>query len=491
MDYSDIQSISLLIACQCNLNCEYCQIAKSINENTVKRNLQSKTIQALKDGTYLNNVKQTLNKLNMGYNQITQMSIWGQEPTLILDYLTEHFENWLETFDKLLDFSFSTNGMENPQSIVNFIKKIDNNVDHPFTITVQFSYDGEQATANVRKADGDIIQKNLLYFLHELNKIQFNYVKVNVHVHNVVSLNVIRENNSTEKVIEFYKQIDEWMAIVNKANTNAKVNLAPTIFSAIEAPVEATVDDGLLFADFIRRGMMLDCGRNGYNPGWTLLHIYDNYFEHLDELKLHTAKEILELKYIDEEKYNEIFRRLSNTISCGQNYGELKIMYDGKISPCPNLIFSTNAEDIIDDGSISASIRKGITTRQYFNALTDSKEQVDKVVETFRILKEDSYLYIFHHVLTMMELLANVNQIDSSYKKDRNKMIEHAFFLAGAYGCSFNNQVMTASLYHKHSGLLKLFCNGAMDLIFGDKENFVTTKQRDGDEFRRGEKVSR
>ena len=90
-----------------------------------------------------------------------------------------------------------------------------------------------------------------------------------------------------------------------------------------------------------------------------------------------------------------------------------------------------------------------------------------------------------------MELLANVNQIDSSYKKDRNKMIEHAFFLAGAYGCSFNNQVMTASLYHKHSGLLKLFCNGAMDLIFGDKENFVTTKQRDGDEFRRGEKVSR
>ena len=154
-------------------------------------------------------------------------------------------------------------------------------------------------------------------------------------------------------------------------------------------------------------------------------------------------------------------------------------MYDGKILPCPNLIFATEADNIIDDGTISSSIRKGITKRQYFNVLTDSQEQIDKVMSTFKTLKEDSYWYLFHHVLIMMQLLANANQIDSSYKNDKNKMIEHAFFLAGAYTCTFNNQTMTASLYHKHSGILKLFCNGALDLIFADKANFITAKERE------------
>jgi sulfatase maturation enzyme AslB (radical SAM superfamily) len=45
---SKIESLSLILSCGCNLSCEYCLIAKSINENS--KNIQEKTREYLKNG---------------------------------------------------------------------------------------------------------------------------------------------------------------------------------------------------------------------------------------------------------------------------------------------------------------------------------------------------------------------------------------------------------------------------------------------------------
>lgn len=86
MDYKyfeEIDAISLVCACGCNLNCKYCLLDQSI-QGDASKNLQKITIEALKNGTYLDNIKKIFNKSKISTTRIKYLSIWGQEPLLIL-----------------------------------------------------------------------------------------------------------------------------------------------------------------------------------------------------------------------------------------------------------------------------------------------------------------------------------------------------------------------------------------------------------------------
>ena len=65
-----------------------------------------------------------------------------------------------------------------------------------------------------------------------------------------------------------------------------------------------------------------------------------------------------------------------------------------------------------------------------------------------------------------MQFMSLNNQIDESYKNNHKKIVQHAMYLAGLYCCSYNNQIMTGSVFHRHTGLIRLYCNGALDVIF-------------------------
>jgi len=130
----DIFNISLMLSLGCNLSCEYCRIAQSVNSSSKK--LQEENIQALKDGTYLNNVKEVLKKLSSPRSKIKCIDFWGQEPTLTLNYLTDNLEDWLKAFPNWNKTMFSTNGMAFGNKIVDFIFKLDNSIDHPFTLDI-------------------------------------------------------------------------------------------------------------------------------------------------------------------------------------------------------------------------------------------------------------------------------------------------------------------------------------------------------------------
>ena len=56
-DFS-IEELSIIGACGCNLNCKYCHSAQAVNEYS--KQLQEQTIKALKDGSYLQNIKNVM-----------------------------------------------------------------------------------------------------------------------------------------------------------------------------------------------------------------------------------------------------------------------------------------------------------------------------------------------------------------------------------------------------------------------------------------------
>lgn len=59
----DIRALTLVSSCGCNLHCKYCMINNSLNDCSAK--LQQDTINALSDGTFLENVKKIFKRLNI------------------------------------------------------------------------------------------------------------------------------------------------------------------------------------------------------------------------------------------------------------------------------------------------------------------------------------------------------------------------------------------------------------------------------------------
>lgn len=75
-----ITNISLITTCGCNLNCNYCMAAKSLNSHS--KELAQATEQALIDGTFLENTKKVFKKLEINPIDVKDLNFWGQEPTL-------------------------------------------------------------------------------------------------------------------------------------------------------------------------------------------------------------------------------------------------------------------------------------------------------------------------------------------------------------------------------------------------------------------------
>lgn len=95
LDRVHLARVSLIAAIECNLSCDYCVIAhrKEKNKNNDK-DFFKKTVEALKDGTYLNNVKKVYKRLNAPREDVLALEIWGMEPTLILKYLYPNWKDW-------------------------------------------------------------------------------------------------------------------------------------------------------------------------------------------------------------------------------------------------------------------------------------------------------------------------------------------------------------------------------------------------------------
>lgn len=74
----DIKGLSLVLSCDCNLNCSYCHLsAHNLNNRKKAIELQKATIQALQDGTFIKNIKDVFEKLGQSTNNVEAIDFWG------------------------------------------------------------------------------------------------------------------------------------------------------------------------------------------------------------------------------------------------------------------------------------------------------------------------------------------------------------------------------------------------------------------------------
>ena len=154
-------SLTLVAATKCNLACKYCKINNSINSNSDK--IFKETVKALQDGTYLKNVQIAFNRLNYSLNNIVEFQIWGQEPTLVLPYITEHWADWSSILPNLEKTMFSTNAIHCVDEIYDFIIEANKYATTPLHMTFQISYDGYLVPLNTKYFRVDPVEFGFKY----------------------------------------------------------------------------------------------------------------------------------------------------------------------------------------------------------------------------------------------------------------------------------------------------------------------------------------
>lgn len=476
-----IRGLSLITSCGCNLNCEYCWIAQSVNEQT--HIMQQENIKALQDGTFIKNVRDVLYRLNQSPLNIDSIAFWGQEPTLTLQYITEHFEEWYALFPNWRLCTFSTNTVAHLDRIIDFFEKIDATVTNRFDLSIQFSYDGDYGTDNLRGASSSKIHDNLVEFFNKLNTKHFEHLDIRFNHHAVFSMDVMERLNTIEDLIAYNDHLQKWGMEFYKMNKNASVHMQPRVDMALENPVPASTTQGLklhylmglmsrldsytvfqeniktLNDDSVRLNTIAD----------ELLGSFDTVLENVAALLRERFPEFENLSHLldaagqDPIFKNELFRELNPMIYCGNGVGELKIRYDGMLVNCQNHMYETDPAYIKDDGSASASVKKALASHNYFiNPLTATDEEIEQYLYLFQTGKEYCLEFMTKNTVTLMALMLENSQIDPSYW-DTGKLVKHALLCSLNNCCSYNNQIMAGSLYLRHAGWIRLLCNGFID----------------------------
>lgn len=476
-----IDHISPMTSLGCNLNCEYCVIAKSIKNKSYAAELQKNTIQALSDGSFLNNIKTGLENLDQNLNGVRLLSLWGQEPTLTLKYLTPNIKDWLSTFPNISIIFFSTNAMDNILSIYDFITEIDKHITHDGEVKIQFSYDGSESTNNIRNASDTTILKNISLLITELNKLELKHITVKLVCHGVLSFELIKQFTSTEKIYNYIKEFDYVDTLLKSLITNPKVEILNTGLG-LEQPFDASVDDGLNLATFLNRAAKINFDDLKENANLVKAFICNlvgyHIYRHIPELSEEKFIETIQKFLVNEEdRYRE-----NQSLYCTANCGDLKVMYDGTLCGCQNLIFSTNQEQLKVEDSLEYEIKKSLIDHgAYPNIVTDNPQDVLKAIEKYPAGKYDSYLCTYHLIINQIINLAKIHQADADYLTNKTKLLIHAYLLSHIINCGYNNTVQSGSYFMRSTGFIRTFCNGALDIMLNTmKEIRQIEKERGG-----------
>lgn len=475
-----VRALSLMISCGCNLKCEYCRISQAVNAGSA--DLQHNTIKALQDGTYLKNVEAVLEKCNQSPMAIEHIALWGQEPTLTLHYFADHLEDWFKVFPNWKGTMFSTNTVDHMDRILYFIDQIEKYAPSRFNLDIQFSYDGEYSTSKLRGAEPSKIHDNLVYLFTELNKKPLKKVSIQVNHHSVLSMHLLENLMNTKNIFEYSLAQKEWGAEFQDLIQNKNVHQNTRgCDSALENPVEASVDEGTklwYFGQLAERFNMMEYYPEMFsgdvpfenNPctlaesiltgGFVVLR---EIFDYCNERNI-MPRDLFDVAGSDPILMKEMFKRMNFAIFCGNGTGEMKIMWDGTLCNCQNHIYDMDVKYLpYDTNKFEDCVKHSLATHKYFvNPLKDSDEDIDKWFALFEACKTSCLEFTFRSVVTMMQFMVELGQIDESYR-DMRKLVNHAFYVALMNCCSYNNQIMTGSIFTRPTGFIRLFCNGHLD----------------------------
>lgn len=429
----NVRSLSVLFSQECNMKCKYCYLPKTEHSSHVNKIL----IEKIKDGSIIQDFKDSVNP-----DFITNIGLWGAEPTINSNISEKFFDELFVYFPKIEDIMFSTNALLGTKSIIKIVENIENGLvknDYPrkIVIDIQISLDGpawitdsnrhENATKKIVQTYNEVVK--------EINNMTFNKIKgVNMSFKPTLTCdNMKKMNENNELLVGWYKFFDDIAEgikpFVDKDKNIKRPSLA---YPTIVTPGEHTSEDGKQFAQWIKniRKMENDNLKN---------------YQDKDRLITFQTTEKFERFLIQ----NEEMPRRAREYTCGGGDSAFAVSYDGTIHLC-HRNYAVNAFEQIPDEYYAMKT---------LIAKTDSDKDMARLIYIGRGYHDFIHMR-FQFVIATLKTLALCGQVDKIYLEDDNFCMLFAMMVNGIT-CQAGNAELTASMHLTVLSLIRLFGNGA------------------------------
>lgn len=454
--FNKISSITFISSAMCNLDCSFCYLNKNIAYTSFNQEVRK----AWKNKTYIQNVCNSLNKLNIDKNGIDSVQLWGGETFMSINDVTDNIPEIYENFPNIKNWMISTNWTSNVYNIFNFLKTIDEYSNYHTNFGIQLSIDGPSGPISEQGHNGgwEKYRENMKIFTNLINNHKFKHMSISMHMHSVIQKDLYFKVFSTYEGMYNYMK---FMADVSEEFSAQCISESLEFqrgftFPGCAFPYDSdTTEDGLMLAKIFKLWDTV------YQKEFKDLYSYVPFY--------------MGCGHFEKNKY-----LFSQNVECGELRTSLTFNYDGSICEC-NGSFIDNYQPYLDE------LIKNNDVKNYEIAIAHNKMTAynpnlvsSKEIEQYNWSVHDggyrnTGLIYLHMAFNEAKALLKVGQISSIYENDEI-LFKHLLAILNGLSCSRNNIVDTHIPYLVPVGALRRYLNGVAEYIF-ETENKIQNQR--------------
>jgi len=439
------RKLEIIGSAGCNLKCTYCYLHK----NPFYFEEDKLIVKAMKDGTFLKNIKTVLKYLNIHPDEFDTFTIWGGETAAHLSECKEFFASIFQTFSKIKKVSYSTNFTVNIQNHLDFIEVMEKYCEqNDIIFELQISIDGPTPINKITRGyNFEECHKKTDDFIKKLNQIKLKKVHIGISYKATLPWAIYKQIcssiESIENYISFWKNESDYFndLIINR---NVNFSVGSCYGPSLEAPYKYTVQDGIDMANFSN---MIFC------------HNLDEKYNTLTNMPL------LSCGLVVPEDIN-VYNFSSG---CGEMATTFTFSWDGRLNPCSNgfMDFDDNNVEWLKNNDPKEYKRVLKSRPLSILATKDRTPNLEAIAEKHQKALDfwpTQSLFVKTVLNAQLYEMACAGQVSSIYRDDSYLRYRHATLVFRKVACSFNARRETGSLLVPLSNFFKLSCNGLTEL---------------------------
>lgn len=434
------KKIELITSTGCNLNCKYCFLHKNNTYNIENQ----KTLQAIKDGSFINNILKICNIYKYDRENVTDIAFWGGEPTIHFLEMENFFKELINIFPNISKIDYSTNFIEWEKNLI-FFKYLDKIINHNTFIDLQISFDGpDWISEQTRGYKANIIENNIISFISEINKIYFKNLQIDINLKATMSWPIFKELCSNKELLENYIQYALYLEKkYNELNLNKNIHFytESMLGGGLESPYEYTIQDGIDIAAYARQ---ID--------QWNLSQKYGR------DVNLPLLFFGLDFKH-----QANLFNYNLEKMNCGKVTSCPSIRYDGTSVLCNSGIMNDNEQNLLwlkDNDLKEYEKLKRSTILAKSPSLTDKEEMIKKF-NHIQFIHDNVSSFNTGILCSLLYELAYAGQVDRVYLENPSMIFNHVnSYFSSKMGCYYYSLIETGSVFVPVSSFMKIVGNG-------------------------------
>ena len=447
--YNSRYNVVLYPYARCNLNCSYCFIDK----NPSLKAIDDVIAKSFEDPIYYKDFMLEF----VRPDKCTLLQFWGGEPTLGFSRLVDVLPLLFETFPRLSEIRTSSN-FTTPSFVDDIFVLLDAMSKYLykgryFNFNLQCSYDGKGEITDINRGK-DVsrrIKENIKRLCDRLKECESRLYNIRLLIHTKPTMDAVTMRmigDSDTSIVDYWKDLKEIRDMVRSYDfRKMSVDFQPCQLTVAE-PSPWTMEDGLYFADFCKRSRLL---------------MEDNR-----ELVDSTCAFVPYFRR-DFSMSNSRFQKRVDKIYgfCNLAFGQIGFLPDDTISLCHSAFVEIikgykekSAEQIGKEHTLVGGFFRNYVDSPMIFHKKDFCVMNDKMLG----MRENAKSLIYANA-TVLNTMAHAGLVDPKYKNE-DLAFDGAARLAEIVPVCYRNQFnVEGVLSVGNPGELKLFCNGALEVI--------------------------